>query len=177
MEKNLEICECGHEKELHYGIPHSPCQFEVDKIYCRCASFRPQKEQWDSKEGQTHYENDGCGEIEHNAPSQPSIKEDKYKRSDCHDSRVWVESYNGKPIYGCERCRKICSVHTLKEVRDEKIARIIKEFREKFGDLAPMIDAATNTGIGGVGTPFSDIYMKDFEAWLTQTLTTLLNEE
>ena len=52
------------------------------------------------------------------------------------------------------------------EVRDEKIARIIKEFREEFVvQIAP-------TGIYAVQEVAEDI-----EAWLTQTLTTLLDEK
>ena len=40
------------------------------------------------------------------------------------------------------------------------------EFDERFGDLAPMIDAATNTGAGKGTTPFSDIYIKDLKSYL-----------
>ena len=54
-----------------------------------------------------------------------------------------------------------------KEVRDEKIARIVKEFREKFERDDGLIDKY-----------YDDDSMPDASAkWLTQTLTTLLNEE
>ena len=111
MENNLEMCGCGHEKELHYGIPHSPCQFEVDKIYCRCSSFRP-------------------------APSQPSMnqKEDVAFVSTIRAKMPdwWIKEHKdeGHKNGVCDECRPKKEKEST-EVRDEKIARIVKEFREK----------------------------------------------
>jgi hypothetical protein len=121
MEKNLEICEwCGRIEEDHNWGGR-----------CYDTSFRPapSQEKWDSKEGQTHYEHDGCGEPAHNTPQ-------KEKEST--------------------------------EVQDEKIARIIKEFREKF----PLLRVYPK-----VGQEIERFCDEEIEAWLTQTLTTLLNEE
>ena len=58
-----------------------------------------------------------------------------------------------------------------KEVQDEKIARIVKEFEENGWQKGMR---------AGKDTPFAGELMIDMEsakAWLTQTLTTLLNEE
>ena len=55
----------------------------------------------------------------------------------------------------------VANTHYPPEVRDEKIARIVKEFRQEFE-----IDQ------------FPDIILRDdIEKFITQTLTTLLNEE
>jgi hypothetical protein len=63
-----ELCECGHEKEKHhFGMGCFKCAAGHPAL--DCAVFRPQKS-WDSSEGQTHYENDGCGCKEHNDPAK-----------------------------------------------------------------------------------------------------------
>ena len=139
MENNLEMCVCGHGKWTHElvssDMPYGIC------MICPCSSFRPQKEQWDSKEGQTHYENDGCGEIEHNAPSQPSMEE------------IISNPAN------IEKAAKKSNEMQRETVRDEKIARIVKEFREEWKKQLFYLSR------------------ERAEAWLTQTLTTLLDEE
>ena len=139
MENTKEMCKCGHVEIQHFDGTIGPRKCWIDS--CPCSSFRPQKEQWDSKEGQTHYENDGCGEIEHNAPSQPSMEE------------IISNPAN------IEKAAKKSNEMQRETVRDEKIARIVKEFRKEFE-----IDQ------------FPDIILRDdIEKWLTQTLTTLLN--
>jgi hypothetical protein len=62
----------------------------------------------------------------------------------------------------------VANTHYPPEVRDEKIARIIKEFDKKFHKMTVEWDETEK------------IYrwpQKQVGAWLTQTLTTLLNEE
>jgi hypothetical protein len=69
-----------------------------------------------------------------------------------------------------EKAAKKSNEMQRKEVRDEKIARIIKEFREKFrGEKIAIMDLNGEEYLMGK--------MIDAEAFLTQTLTTLLNEE
>jgi hypothetical protein len=65
----------------------------------------------------------------------------------------------------------VANTHYPPEVRDEKIARIVKEFEENGWQKGMR---------AGKDTPFAGELMIDMEsakAWLTQTLTTLLNEE
>ena len=106
MEKNLEICSCGHEKEKHGETLICNAFISAGKP-CNCkAFFRP-------------------------APSQPSMT-----------------SYTTKQVLE----------------RDEKIARIVKEFRKLW-----------NLQKKTYGT--NDNSEENIEDWLEQTLTTLLNEE
>jgi hypothetical protein len=65
-----------------------------------------------------------------------------------------------------EKAAKKSNEMQRKTVRDEKIARIVKEFREKFKDI---------THVGCKGDAPCATMKSDVEAWLTQTLTTLLN--
>lgn len=48
---NESFCNCGNPKKNHYPMEHM-------------------KGMWDSSEGQTHFQNDGCGEKEHNDPAK-----------------------------------------------------------------------------------------------------------
>ena len=77
-----------------------------------------------------------------------------------------------KPQSFCSKCKNSQDGSSLPaapkkekestEVRDEKIARIIKEFRELYFSRDKNMKFPT---------------IETYEAWLTQTLTTLLNEE
>jgi hypothetical protein len=96
----------------------------------------------------------------------------------CHGLKEACEGHTpGKCLVVCEHCRPVPSqlsrsgfeldngtsgtvanTHYPPEVRDEKIARIIKEFRKLDINISTVDDS-------------------EILHWLTQTLTTLLNEE
>ena len=67
----------------------------------------------------------------------------------------------------------VANTHYLPEVRDEKIARIVKEFREKFVRQPAEIAGVKRVEWRQLATD----KVEEAEAWLSQTLTTLLNEE
>jgi hypothetical protein len=74
-----------------------------------------------------------------------------------------------------EKAAKKSNEMQRKTVRDEKIARIVKEFREKF-TYHP--DGVWNPETARIELPeYIPLTIENVEAWLTQTLTTLLNEE
>jgi hypothetical protein len=74
-----------------------------------------------------------------------------------------------------EKAAKKSNEMQRETVRDEKIARIVKEFREKF-TYHP--DGVWNPETARIELPeYIPLTIENVEAWLTQTLTTLLNEE
>jgi hypothetical protein len=73
-----------------------------------------------------------------------------------------------------EKAAKKSNEMQRKTVRDEKIARIVKEFREKF-TYHP--DGVWNPETARIELPeYIPLTIENVEAWLTQTLTNLLNE-
>ena len=95
-----------------------------------------------------------CECVCHDAPSQPS--------------RTGFELNN-------RTSGTVANTHYPPEVRDEKIARIVKEFWEKF-TYHP--DGVWNPETARIELPeYIPLTIENVEAWLTQTLTTLLNEE
>ena len=101
------ICECGHKEAYHI---FSCMLCGVDK----CDSFRSQ-ESWDSSEGQTHFQNDGCGEKEHNdpakliePPSQIPPQEKKCEWIPCGQDAKYLEpSGDGRLVNLCTSHRRL----------------------------------------------------------------------
>jgi hypothetical protein len=143
------LCVCGHEETYHkegdgYCFGFS-CRNGVG-----CISFRP-------------------------APSQPSMEVSECCGAEWRIRQDFDDNYHAE----CLKCEQGCKLAAQKkekestEVRDEKIARIVKEFREKF----PIeLYYGTDTEGYGAFAPKAG-QQKEMIDWLTQTLTTLLNEE
>jgi len=113
----------------------------------------------------------------------------------CHGLKEACEGHTpGKCLVVCEHCcpvpsqlsrsgfeldngtsGTVANTHYPPEVRDEKIARIVKEFWEKF-TYHPY--GVWNPETARIELPeYIPLTIENVEAWLTQTLTTLLNEE
>ena len=93
---NESFCNCGNPKKNHYPMEHM-------------------KGMWDSSEGQTHFQNDGCGEKEHNdpakliePPSQIPPQEKKCEWIPCGQDAKYLEpSGDGRLVNLCTSHRRL----------------------------------------------------------------------
>lgn len=143
------VCECGHEKELHL-VKGKLCTVYGDINKCPCSFFRPAP----SQPSRTGFELDnGTSGTVANTHYPPEVR----------DEKIGTASHGDKDSTE----RGVVKI-TIGQSKDEKIARIMKEFREKF----PLLRVYPK-----VGQEIERFCDEEIEDWLTQTLTTLLNEE